>query len=253
MGRLSATWAHARTPPLRPHHSLTWGTSVFMQQNTGETWSEGRMDRASSAARRVCSGVRPEGSEGSSSSPSVAGTRGWHRLSRKERQTHWSWTYWATILPHPWQDDDSSKKLKDPRHHATLPQPSLRVFHMWHTVLTKGTQTLWSACGLSPVKPTWWLLGQQGGGGGMASPRSAGMGQCCSWAGSKLSPLRNWTSDRTWVPTARLPSCSLAHVSVPSWCPPWCGSTGPAATCSSLSGFPVSRASSQDRLRPLPA
>lgn len=115
-----------------------------MQRNTGETWSEGRMDRASSAARRVCSGVRPEGSEGSSSSPSVAGMRGWHRLSRKERQTHWSWTYWATILPHPWQDDDSSKKLKDPRHHATLPQPSLRVFHMWHTVLTKGTQTLWS-------------------------------------------------------------------------------------------------------------
>lgn len=183
MGRLSATWAHARTPPLRPHHSLTWGTRVFMQRNTGETWSEGRMDRASSAARRVCSGVRPEGSEGSSSSPSVAGTRGWHRLSRKERQTHWSRTYWATILPHPWQDDDSSKKLKDPRHHATLLQPSLRFFHMWHTVLTKGTQMLWSACGLSPVKPTWWLLGQQGGGGrrGVPSERRHGPVLLLGW------------------------------------------------------------------------
>lgn len=91
---------------------LTLGTKILIHWNTGKTCSEGRTVRASSADCKVLTATGTAGRVGSRISPSEAGMRVWHFLNKKERQTHWSWIYCATIFPHPWEDDDSSKKLR---------------------------------------------------------------------------------------------------------------------------------------------
>lgn len=61
-----------------------------MQWNTGKTWSEGRMVRASSADCSVLTGVWTAGRMGSGGPPSEGGRRVWYFFNRKDRQTHWS-------------------------------------------------------------------------------------------------------------------------------------------------------------------
>lgn len=101
------------------------GTKIFMQWNTGKTWSEGRIVRASSADCKVLTGIWTAGRTGSRISLSEVGIRVWYFFNKKERQTHWSWIYCATIFPHPWEDDDSSEKLRQKT--KSLPHLSLRL------------------------------------------------------------------------------------------------------------------------------
>lgn len=84
--------------------------------------------RAASAARRVLSGVRTAGGTGSGAAPSEAGGRAGCFFSRRERQAHWSWMYCAATLPHPGEDGDSSRRLKQKASHCCPPSVRLGAF-----------------------------------------------------------------------------------------------------------------------------